>query len=121
MIVTAHATRNGKWWAVEVPDIPGLFTQARRLDQVPAMVADAAAMLGHEQVEVLVEPRLAPDDMQLVQQARSERDELRRLEASSAATTRKLASHLASAGLTVRDIGAILDVSHQRAAQLVHA
>ena len=57
MKVTAKATRSGNWWAVEVPEIPGLFTQARRLEQVAAMVADAAAMLGHPQVEVTVEPQ----------------------------------------------------------------
>ena len=45
MDLTAHATRSGAWWAVEVPAIAGLHTQAKRLDQVPAMVADAAAAL----------------------------------------------------------------------------
>lgn len=43
-------------WAVEVPEIPGLFTQARSLDQVGAMVADAAELLGHPKAEVTVVP-----------------------------------------------------------------
>jgi predicted RNase H-like HicB family nuclease len=60
MKVTAKATRSGKWWAVEVPEIPGLFTQAKRLDQVVDMVADAAEMLGYPQVEVVIDPQLAP-------------------------------------------------------------
>lgn len=37
--------RSGDWWAVSVPEVPGAFTQAKRLDQVPAMVADAVALL----------------------------------------------------------------------------
>ena len=41
---TAVCTRSGGWWAVEVPEIPGLFTQARRLDQVEDMVRDAATV-----------------------------------------------------------------------------
>lgn len=55
MKATANATRQGGWWAIEVREIPGLFTQARRLEQVPEMVIDAAATLGHavEDVEVV--------------------------------------------------------------------
>jgi len=46
MKVTAHACRSGRWWAVEIFDVPevgALHTQARRLDQIPAMAADAVA------------------------------------------------------------------------------
>ncbi|MDR1512796.1 MAG: hypothetical protein LBS56_04830 [Propionibacteriaceae bacterium] len=39
-------------------EIPGLFAQAKRLDQV----ADAAETLGHAHVEVVVEPQLSPAD-----------------------------------------------------------
>lgn len=42
---TAVCTFDGGWWAVEVPEIPGLFTQARCLDQVEEQVRDAAGML----------------------------------------------------------------------------
>ena len=45
MKVTANAVRDGGWWVVEVPEVDGAFTQARRLDQVPAMVADAVSLL----------------------------------------------------------------------------
>lgn len=45
---TAICRRANGWWAVEVPGIPGLFTQVRRLDQVETMVRDAADMLGVE-------------------------------------------------------------------------
>lgn len=45
MRVTAAVTRSGRWWAIDVPEVPGVFTQARRLDQVPAMAADAVALM----------------------------------------------------------------------------
>lgn len=46
MKVTAIVTRSGDWWAVEVPDVAGgIHTQAKRLDQVPAMVQDAVALM----------------------------------------------------------------------------
>ncbi len=37
----AHAARSGRWWAVEVPDVPGVFTQTRRLDQVAPAAREA--------------------------------------------------------------------------------
>lgn len=33
----AHAVRSGNWWAIDVPDVPGAFTQVRRLDQAESM------------------------------------------------------------------------------------
>lgn len=45
MLLHARVVRSGGWWAVEVPEIDGLFTQARTLDEVPAMVKDAASLL----------------------------------------------------------------------------
>ncbi len=38
MKVTAKVTHTGDWWAIAVPEVPGLFTQAKRLDQVEEMV-----------------------------------------------------------------------------------
>ena len=45
MKVTAKARRAGGWWAVEVPEVPGAFTQARRLEQVAVVAAEAVADL----------------------------------------------------------------------------
>ncbi|MFD3506764.1 hypothetical protein [Nocardia sp. NPDC058666] len=50
MDVTAHASRSGGWWAISVPEVPGLFTQVRRLDQVVATVRDAAESFDVETV-----------------------------------------------------------------------
>lgn len=44
MNVTATVRRSGDWWAIEVPEVAGVFTQAKRLEQVPAMAADAVAV-----------------------------------------------------------------------------
>jgi len=55
MNVTAYARpAPGGWWAVEVPDVPGLFTQARELDQIPEMVRDAAEALGAKVASIKV-------------------------------------------------------------------
>lgn len=43
--LTVEATRSGGQWAIEVPEIPGLFTQAKRLDQVELTARQAASDL----------------------------------------------------------------------------
>jgi len=62
------ATRTGDWWAVEAPSIPGLFTQARLLDQVAELVVEAAALLGHdlESADVHVRPLLNKEDQSVL-------------------------------------------------------
>ena len=66
-IVTAIARRYDGWWAIEVPEIPGLFTQVRRLDQVAAMVKDAAATLNVKVNGVKVTPKLSEQDELMLQ------------------------------------------------------
>jgi predicted RNase H-like HicB family nuclease len=120
--VTAVAERSGGWWAVHVPEVPGVFTQARRLDQVPAVVADAiAALLDLIPADVTVElqPVLAPAVRERLSEARTARMQADELAAAAAENLRGVARALADDGLPERDIGAILGVSHQRAHQLL--
>lgn len=56
-----------------------------------------------------------------VAKARELRDDSDRLRADAAREWRAAAQGLASSGMTVRDIGAALDVSFQRAQQLVRS
>ena len=66
-MIEATAMRDGDWWVVEFVSQAGQrFTQARRLDQIPAMVADICAMDGIEvgPVEIHVvdnEAQVPPD------------------------------------------------------------
>lgn len=116
--VTAQATRSGKWWAVEVPEIPGLFTQARRLDQVVEAVADAASMLGHPQVEVEIVPQLSAGDLAAIETAKARRSQLREAEAAAAAASRDAVSRLRADGLPVRDVAVLMGISPQRVSVL---
>ena len=118
-----EVTREGKWWMVSIPELDGL-TQARRLEDASAMAREYIAVtldIPTSDVEVNV----AVIDVDGVNVA----DEIARLEAEKleaeaarervAEDTRRLAQTLASSKVPVRDIGAILGVSHQRAHQLV--
>ena len=41
----AECRRVGDWWAIGVPEAPGVFTQARRLDQTEEMARSAIATM----------------------------------------------------------------------------
>ncbi|MFF6997936.1 type II toxin-antitoxin system HicB family antitoxin [Streptomyces sp. NPDC008313] len=39
------ARRTGEWWALEVPDLPGVFSQVKRLEQAEGAVREAIALM----------------------------------------------------------------------------
>lgn len=115
------ARRVGEWWALEVPDLPGVFSQAKRLDQADEAAREAIAlMLDVEPEEVAVEvapalPREAQDVLAAVKVAQEE--------ARKAADREREAMQRAAAVLTKqlsqRDAGRFLGVSFQRVHQLL--
>jgi len=118
---TAVAERSGGWWAVQVREQPGVFTQAKRLDQVESMVRDALGAFlavdpGSFDVEVVeVLPEAVAEE---VRRARQAREQAGRAQADADAAMRRAAARLVRSGLTVRDIGRVLGVSPQRVSQL---
>ena len=119
--LTARAVRSGGWWAIDVVEVAGLHTQARRLDQVEAMVLDAATLLTgrpEEQFAVTVVPALPEADQQVVQTARARSGALAAAERAAAQASRTAVARLREDGLTVRDVAAIMGISPQRVSQL---
>lgn len=39
------AQRDGSWWAITVPELDGVFSQARRLDRVEYMARDVISLM----------------------------------------------------------------------------
>jgi predicted RNase H-like HicB family nuclease len=109
------------WWVVTIPELSGAVTQSRRLDQVRGDVAEVVRLLTGEPLgdyELDVEahfPGPAGEEAARAAALRTESDRLS-LEAKDAAADAVAA--LRAAGLTYRDIGALVGVSHQRAQQL---
>ena len=120
--MTAIARRTGNWWAVEVPEVDGAFTQPKRLDQIPAMVADAVSLLEDvpaEQVEVTVVPDLGdPELLESAEQVRTQVAAAQAVLAAAAAASRAVVKQLRGKGLPVRDVAVILKMSAQRVSQL---
>ncbi len=124
MKVTARCRRQSGWWAVDVPEVDGASTQARRLDQVPAMVADAVSLLAEVDpmsVEVEVVPLLDEAISARIAAAERLRSEAKEARAEAAREFRAAARALKEQGLPLRDVGTALGVSYQRAHQLVRS
>jgi hypothetical protein len=116
-----HASREGDWWFLEVDGIAGGYSQARRLDQVESAVRDLLALLleippDSFDIDVLVQ---WPEELQAASE-RAIAAQRRAEHARDVARAEQLrASELAAkAGLTVRDVAALLELSPQRVSQL---
>ncbi len=119
---TAQCRRVGGWWAISVPEVPRVHTQTRRLDQVESMARDAIALLldvPENSFDVVVKP-LLPRSLQVeVERVRRLREKADFVQREATAASAEAVLDLASRGhLTVRDIGRILGISHQRVDQL---
>jgi len=119
----ATATREGKWWMVTIPDLDGL-TQARRLSEAQTMAREWIAVtldVPLEEVDVTVYvSHVADIEVEgSVIQIKEWRASAADAEARALEQAERLAKDLAAKGVPVRDIGTILDLSFQRAHQLV--
>lgn len=118
---TARVERGEQFWLVTIPEIQRT-TQASTLREVEPMARDLIAVM--QQVDPqsfelkpdIVFPSVAYEHWT---RAAKLREESARAQAEAAKEARTAALALANLGLTVRDIGAMLGVSHQRAAQLI--
>lgn len=120
---TYHATtwREEGFWVVEVSELD-IMTQARRLDQVEAMTRDLIAVwldVPADSFSITVEHQLPGDVADEIAQARKLRAEADAKAAEAAHLWADSAYRLHELGLSLRDIGKVLDVSFQRAKQLV--
>ena len=112
--VTAHVTRSNGWWAISVPEIPGLFTQAKRLDQVERMVLDAASLLNKDISHVEVVPVLDEDAQIMLRELGETRAKAEALQKESSDMTKKVIRLFQAEGLTLRDIASLIGLSPQR-------
>jgi hypothetical protein len=125
---TATVTREGKWWMVRIPQIDGL-TQARRLSEAELMARELVALregIALGEVEVEVELVLDPvgglaDIPERLATIASKREHAAELDRRATLEAAALAKALSARDIPVRDVGAILGVSHQRAHQLVRS
>jgi predicted RNase H-like HicB family nuclease len=121
---TVSAERHGDWWAITVDELRGVFSQARRLTQVESMARDAIALfleVPTDSFGLSVREKLTPDAERVVAAAKEARAAAIAHQEVASERSRAAARTLAEQGLPQRDIGRLLDLSHQRVAQLLEA
>ncbi|WIY82645.1 hypothetical protein [Propionimicrobium sp. PCR01-08-3] len=119
-VVTAERGR-GPWWVTECAEA-GSVSQVRRLDQAADDMREAIAYqmgLGEDTFDIDVHPVLPHEFTSAAEEAERLRKDVARKQREAAEASRAAARALQHAGLTLRDIGTVMGVSHQRAAQLV--
>jgi len=119
---TAVCERSGDRWPIEVPAAPGVSTQARRLAGAEAMARDAISLMLEEDSFDLVVAHLPAELATEVDAAREPRQTADRYQCEATSAARAVAGKLAQRhGLSIRGIGRILGLSHQRVHQLLSA
>jgi predicted RNase H-like HicB family nuclease len=118
-----EVTRSGRWWAITVPALDGVFSQAKRLDQVEDSAREAISlMLDIDENDVgaldiiVTPPARAAEMLRALEVSVAAADEATRV---AVATRREVAEVLRAEGLPLRDVGELIGVSHQRVSQLL--
>lgn len=115
------AQRSGRWWAITVPALKGVFSQARRLVDVEPMARDAIATVldvPPRSLDIVVRPVLGDRLDALVHRAREARATAQEAQVDASECSVRALRSLQRAGIPLRDAGELIGVSHQRAAQL---
>lgn len=117
---SVKAIRSGKYWHLEIEGL-SQGTQARTLDEAGDMATDLIHIVTGEALEnirVSVLPQLPDDIAEIQDEAKKLFAQAKETNALAAAKSRTVAHLLREQGLTYKDIGKVLDISYQRAAQL---
>lgn len=118
---TVNAYREGDWWALEVPDAE-VFTQCRRLDQAATVAREAIALkYDVPEDDILigdVNAEIGDDITALRNESRQKALAAEEASRQAAASARHVVAEIRSRGYSLRDTATMLNLSHQRVAQL---
>jgi len=114
-------------WVATIPKLPGCVTQGRSIAQarrrireaLAAYTGDDRAARAAELVDDIDVRALGSQNAELVGKLARERADLEARKRSVTRSTAHAARKLAKAGLSVRDVGELLGLSHQRVQQLL--
>lgn len=119
------ATRSGDWWSLASPDVPGAFSQCRRLSQAEDVMRDAIAGV----LDVAEDSFTVERDVRLEGSAAERLVQALELgDAADDATDQAFRARADAArrlvdecSLSYRDVADLLGISHQRVSQILAA
>ena len=108
-------------WLARVPSIPGCHTYGRTLEQARTRLRDALGLwISHPDSVRIAEDIVLPSDLKAaVRRSRRTRERAEREQEHAQKETRAAATALVGEGVSLRDAGELLGLSHQRVQQLV--
>ena len=121
-VYTVVAERSEGWWAITVPELRGVFSQARRLDRVEYMARDAIALfleVPKDSFDLVLREVLDRSTQRAIDESIATREAAAASQRTATARTREAVMALRRQSLPQRDIGRLLKLSHQRVAQLL--
>lgn len=111
------------YWIAEAVDVPGAHTFAKRLDQIPARIAEAIAAIlerdSTERIGIVIDVHLDRELDRAVHEAAEARTAADHAAKTARESSRRVARELISRGVSLRDAGVMLGVTHQRIDQLL--
>jgi hypothetical protein len=118
---TVTAERSNRWWVLQAVEVPGAISQVSRLDQADEIKEAIAFVVGvrEEDVEIDVVPVLPPEATRHLELSRRLRQRAQEVDIHASAEQLTALNQFVESGLSFRDIGHILSISHQRVHQLV--
>jgi predicted RNase H-like HicB family nuclease len=118
-----EVVRSGAWWAITVPALDGVFSQTKRLDQIEDAAREAISlMLEIEEsnvgtLDVIVTP--PPGVAELLETLEASGVAADEATRTAVDTRRETVEMLRADGFPLRDIGALIGLSHQRVSQIL--
>lgn len=123
MEITAECERKAGAWRVRVPALDNLLISTKRLDLATEQIKDLVhEYQGIDRCDVVVKVEAAmPGIMCDLETAQIKMRESQRLQEEASREIRDVVARLREEGLSMRDIGVLLQISPQRVAQLTEA
>jgi predicted RNase H-like HicB family nuclease len=108
-------------WLARIPSIRGCHTYGRTLEQARSRLREALGLwvARPEQAVIKEEIRLPTDLRAAIQRSRRTRERAEREREYAQEETRAAAEALVDEGVSLRDAGELLGLSHQRVQQIV--
>lgn len=123
MEITAECERKaGQWW-VRVPELDNLMISTKRLDLATEQIKDLIQEAqGIERCDIVVRVETSmPGIMCDLEAAQQKMRDALKLQDEASKEIRDVVARLRSEGLSMRDIGVLLQISPQRVAQLTES